>query len=113
MTVSAPRIEARRHKRYKVQTSAKLRHGPTGQPAKEEPAQARDISCGGLFLYAQTMLSPGSEIQVVMMVPRELGLVGNQMVCCHARVVRIHENAKDGKHGVAAKIEKFAAMPQI
>ena len=112
MTVAAPKVEARRHKRYKVQSSAKIRFGNTAQP-KEEPAQARDISCGGLFLYANALLEPGSEIQVVMMVPRELGLVGNQMVCCHARVVRIQENAKDGKHGVAAKIERFAAMPQI
>ena len=73
----------------------------------------RDISTGGMFLYADESFPVGSEIQIVLMLPRELGLVTDRMVCCHATVLRIEDDTPDGKKGIAAVIDRFALMNQI
>ena len=76
-------------------------------------AETRDISTGGVFLYADAQFTVGSEIQIVLMLPRELGLVMDRMVCCHATVLRIEPPNPEGKHGIAAVIDKFAMMNQV
>lgn len=76
-------------------------------------AETRDISTGGMFLYADESFPVGSEIQIVLMLPRELGLVTDRMVCCHATVLRIEDDTPDGKKGIAAVIDRFALMNQI
>jgi hypothetical protein len=76
-------------------------------------AETRDISSGGMFLYADASFDVGSEIQIVLMLPRELGLVTDRMVCCHATVLRIEAPTPDGKHGIAASIDRFALMNQV
>ena len=76
-------------------------------------AETRDISAGGCFLYADESFPVGSEIQIVLMLPRELGLVTDRMVCCHATVLRVEQPNADGKKGIAAMIDRFALMNQI
>lgn len=53
----------------------------------------------------------GSEIDVVIALPEELGSPLSGMVCCHARVVRSDFGVS--QIGVAAQIDRFAAMPQV
>lgn len=77
------------------------------------PAETRDISAGGCFLYAEEAFPVGSEIQIVLMLPRELGLVTDRMVCCHATVLRVEEPNQEGKKGIAAVIDRFALMNQV
>lgn len=77
------------------------------------PAETRDISSGGCFIYADGDFPVGSEIQIVLMLPRELGLITDRMVCCHARVLRVEQPNADGKRGIAATIDRFALMNQI
>ena len=76
-------------------------------------AETRDISTGGVFLYADATFAVGSEIQIVLMLPRELGLVMDRMVCCHATVLRLEPPNAEGKQGIAASIDRFAMMNQI
>jgi len=76
-------------------------------------AETRDISTGGMFLYADESFPVGSEIQIVLMLPRELGLVTDRMVCCHATVLRVEPPTQEGKRGIAAMIDRFALMNQI
>jgi len=76
-------------------------------------AETRDISTGGMFLYADESFPVGSEIQIVLMLPRELGLVTDRMVCCHATVLRIDPPNVEGKRGIAAMIDRFALMNQV
>ncbi len=71
----------------------------------------KDISVGGLFLFTDVPFRAGSEIEVVMMLPKELGLEQSQMVCCHGRIVRVETSA--GQCGIAAQIEKIANLPQM
>ena len=76
-------------------------------------AETRDISTSGMFLYADGSFRVGSEIQVVLMLPREMGLVTGRMVCCHATVLRVETPTDDGKQGIAASIDRFAVMHQV
>ena len=76
-------------------------------------AETRDISTGGMFLYADDQFAVGSEIQIVLMLPRELGISIDRMVCCHATVLRVEEPDANGRCGVAAMIDRFAMMNQV
>jgi c-di-GMP-binding flagellar brake protein YcgR len=81
--------------------------------ARTISAETRDISSGGIFLYADESFAPGSEIHIVLMLPRELGMAEDQLVCCHARVVRNEGPAADGRQGIAAVVERFAMAQQV
>jgi hypothetical protein len=95
----------RKYKRHKTTTPATVRaEGHT------LAATTRDVSLGGLFIFTDAALREGSEIEVVLMLPKELGLPDSQMVCCHGKIVR--SEMVDGQHGVAATIERFQSLPQ-
>jgi PilZ domain-containing protein len=74
-------------------------------------ASTRDISEGGLFLFTDAPFQAGADIEIVLMLPRELGLAAGEMVCCHGTVVRVEVEA--GRCGIAAKIERIAGVPQV
>jgi Tfp pilus assembly protein PilZ len=74
-------------------------------------ASTRDISAGGLFLFTDTPFQAGADIEIVLMLPRELRLPAGEMVCCHGTVVRVEVEA--GRCGIAAKIERIAQLPQV
>ena len=97
---------AKRRVKTKVRATVKA-------ATKNVTAETRDISTGGMFLYADDSFQVGSEIQIVLMLPRELGLVTDRMVCCHATVLRVEEPNQEGKKGIAAVIDRFALMNQV
>ncbi len=77
------------------------------------PAESRDISSRGLFFFTQDSISEASDIELVLMMPREVSPTGPQWVCCHAKVVRVEEDRERGGFGVAAEIKRFQALPEI
>ena len=95
----------RKYKRHKTSTPATIRAG-----GHTLAATTREVSLGGLFIYTDAALREGSEIDVVLMLPKELGLPASEMVCCHGKIVR--SEIVDGQHGVAATIERFQSLPQ-
>jgi hypothetical protein len=95
----------RKYKRHKTTTPATIRAGE-----HTLAATTRDVSLGGLFIYTDAALREGSEIEVILMLPRELGLPASEMVCCHGKIVRCE--VVDGQHGIAATIERFQTVPQ-
>jgi c-di-GMP-binding flagellar brake protein YcgR len=104
----APQPDKRGKRRVKSRVRATVKHN-----SRAFPVETRDISAGGCFLYADEAFPVGSEIQIVLMLPRELGLVTDRMVCCHATVLRVEEVLAEGKKGIAAVIDKFALMNQV
>ncbi len=104
----APQPEHRGKRRVKSRVRATVKTN-----SRSILAETRDISSGGMFLYADSSFEVGSEIQIVLMLPRELGLVTDRMVCCHATVLRIEPPLPDGRHGIAAMIDRFALMNQV
>ena len=65
---------------------------------------ARDISPSGMFLISEARIEDGADIEVVLMMPQELRPKGGRWMSCHAKVVRVEEQGKDGEFGIAAKI---------
>lgn len=74
-------------------------------------ASTQDISQRGLFFFTDAHIEPGSEIDLVVMLPEDIGLPVSGMVCCHGRVVR--SDSGGGQYGVAIEIDRFAPVPQV
>jgi hypothetical protein len=96
----------RRHERIKVTVPATVT--VAGQSLA---ASTKDISIGGLFLFTDAPFEAGKDIEIVLMLPRELGLPASEMVCCHGTVVRVETGA--GRCGIAATINRIAGLPQV
>ena len=95
----------RRHARIPLTVPATIKVGKHAVAAS-----TRDISVGGLFVFTDTPFREGSNIEIVLMLPKELGLPSSDMVCCQGKIVRAEFSA--GRCGLAAEIERFQAFPQ-
>jgi hypothetical protein len=83
----------------------------THDQLQRQAAITRDLSTTGVFLYADERLAQGAKIEVVLMLPAELGLGEKQWACCEASVVRVEDT--EGRVGVAARIERMDVLPEI
>ena len=79
--------------------------------AQKQAAITRDLSMTGIFLYADQQIAMGSKIEVVLMLPAELGLGEKQWACCQASVVRLENGG--GRIGVGARIDRIDVLPEI
>jgi len=78
----------------------------------EISAVTRDLSVGGVFLYTDKRITEGSKLEVVLILPAELGFGEKQWACCQASVLRI-EDGEGQKFGVAASIDRLDLLPEI
>ena len=107
--MSNPR-ERRTAKRTPVQLPVKLR--AQGSKAPEQSAQTRDLSSSGIFLYSESAIAPGAKLELVLMLPSELGLGPGGWTLCQASVVRVEQS--DGKRvGVAATLDRIELLPEL
>lgn len=74
-------------------------------------ASTKDISTRGLFIFTDTRPEIGSEIDIVVTLPEEVGLPLSGMVCCHGRVVR--SDFAGGQYGFAVEIDRLAPVPLV
>ena len=81
--------------------------------APVEAAESRDISSQGLFFFTQAKIEEMTDIELVLLMPPEVSPFGRQWVCCHARVVRVEEDANRKGFGIAAEITRCQALPEI
>ena len=102
--------ERRSRSRVKTRVAVSVR---TADGDLENAGFTRDLSTNGVFLYANSPILEGSELEMVLMLPPELAAGGKRWVCCQAAVVRV-ENG-DGKNGfgVAARIRNMQILPEI
>jgi hypothetical protein len=77
----------------------------------EHSAQTRDVSANGIFLYTESRLEAGSEIELVLILPPELTSGERCWVCCQATVIRIEESG--AQFGVAAQIRRMDLLPEM
>jgi hypothetical protein len=100
-----------RRSRARVVAKLPVRVRSTGANA-ELTAQTRDVSTNGVFLYTDSRMAEGSEVELVLILPPELTSGEKCWVCCHARVLRV-EQGPDKRFGVAAEIERMDILPEI
>jgi c-di-GMP-binding flagellar brake protein YcgR len=84
----------------------------TKQEATQISAVTRDLSATGVFLYTEKQIEQGSKLEVILILPAELGLGEKQWACCQASVVRVEEGG-EGKFGVAATIDRLDLLPEV
>jgi len=77
----------------------------------EVPAHTRDVSANGIFLYSNSKMEQGSEVELVLILPPELTSGERCWVCCQATVVRVEDEGAE--FGVAAQIRRMDILPEI
>jgi hypothetical protein len=77
-----------------------------------ESAEIRDVSARGVCLFLDSPIEQGSPIGFTLTLPAEITLTESIRVQCKGRVVRIEDNAAEGKMAVAAVIEEYEFLPQ-
>jgi hypothetical protein len=78
----------------------------------ELSAQTGDVSTNGVFLYTNSRMAEGSDVELVLILPPELTSGEKCWVCCHARILRVEQGpGKD--FGVAAEIRRMDILPEI
>ena len=105
-----PSKEKRRAPRHQVKVPVQVRL--PGSEAQVVPAVTRDISEAGMYLYSDMTLTEGSQLDLVLILPKEIIGTENQWVCCSARVVRVEEG-NGAENGIAAVVEKLAVLPEL
>jgi len=107
--MARPKQEKRAAPRVQWQLPASVSVRGTGRAQVE----LKDISSRGLFFFTQAKVEADSKLEIVLMMPPELGEFGQKWVCCQATVVRIENDKPHNKIGVAAVIDRCEALPQI
>jgi hypothetical protein len=107
--MSDPKTDKRARSRIPVSIPATLRSKET---ATEVSAITRDLSMGGVFLYTDRRITEGSKLEIVLILPAELGLGEKQWACCQASVIRV-EDGEGRQFGLAATIDRLDMLPEI
>jgi PilZ domain len=101
--------DRRSQKRVPVRLGVSIR-SPQSQPAT---GYSRDLSTNGIFLYADSEMLVGSDLELVLMLPSQLTNGEKRWVCCQASVIRVEPGGEGGRFGVAASIRSIATLPEI
>jgi PilZ domain len=108
-TLMNSKIDRRSRQRVVATLPVRLR---SSAASTEVSAQTRDVSTNGVFLYSESRLSEGADVELVLILPPELTSGEKCWVCCHARVLRVEQGpGKD--FGVAAEIRRMDILPEI
>jgi len=102
--------ERRSQKRTPIHVPVKVR--PKGTEGPEQSALTRDLSSSGIFLYSESALEPGAKLELVVMLPPELGLGSGGWTLCQASVVRVEQSAGKGI-GIAATLDRIDQLPEL
>jgi len=75
----------------------------------ERQGQTRDVSFRGLYFLIDADYQPGSSLELVLTLPRQITMAGDVHIRCFAKVVRVEPH--NGRRGVAASIERYEFLP--
>ena len=102
--------ERRSQKRTPIEVPVKVR--PRDAEGSEQSALTRDLSSSGIFLYSESALEPGAKLELVVMLPQELGLGSGGWTLCQASVVRVEQAGGKGI-GIAATLDSIDHLPEL
>jgi hypothetical protein len=75
----------------------------------ELQGHTRDVSFRGLYFLSDADYLPGSPIEFILTLPREITLAGDVHIRCFAEIVRVEPMEK--KRGIAARIDRYEFLP--
>ena len=76
----------------------------------EHSAETRDVSANGIFLYTQSKMEQGTDVELVLILPPEMTSGEKCWVCCQATIVRVEDGPQ---FGVAAQIRRMDILPEV
>ena len=103
-----PKAERRSRSRLVKRLPVRVRNA---HDSTDVTAHTRDVSTNGVFLYTQSRVVEGAEVEIVLMLPPEFTSGEKCWVCCHAQVLRVESLGED--FGVAAEIRRIDVLPEI
>ena len=81
----------------------------TEPDGNEKRGQTRDVSFRGLYFMIEADFAPGSSIEFILTLPREITLAGDVHIRCFAQIVRVEP--RNGGRGIAARIDRYEFLP--
>ncbi len=100
-------IERRASRRFTMTLPLTVRS--SGTDSSERQGQTRDVSFRGLYFLVDADYAPGSSIEFILTLPREITLAGDVHIRCFAEVIRVEPH--NGRRGVAARIDRYEFLP--
>lgn len=100
--------ERRSSRRFTMVLPLALRLNESSGP-REKQGETRDVSFRGLYFWTDQELEPGSSIEFVLTLPKEITQTHDVRIHCFGRVMRVEPNQKT--QGVAARIERYEFLP--
>ena len=100
--------ERRNSRRFamKLPLSVKV---PAGEAAVERTAETRDVSFRGLYFTVDAGFEPGTPVEFILTLPKEITQAGDVRIRCLGEVVRAEEHGT--QRGVAARIDRYEFLP--
>jgi hypothetical protein len=78
-------------------------NGPDG--ATEKRGETRDVSFRGLFFTTDGEFQPGTQIEFVLTLPKEITQAGDVNIRCYGQVLRVESHHET--RGIAARIDRY------
>src|ERR1700689_492867 len=75
----------------------------------ERQRQTRDVSFRGLYFLIEADFAPGSPIEFILTLPREITMAGDVHIRCFAEIVRVEPH--NGRPGVPPRIDRYEFLP--
>lgn len=105
-----PKRNNRRAERYPYRIPTSVRYP---KATREAMATTGNLSQKGVFFFFDDKVEPGTDIELVLIMPPEIPEFARRWVCCSARVVRVEEKPGQKQVGIAAEITRCEALPEI
>ena len=102
------RAEAERRSGTRIVTRVPTR--VRTQQGADLQAQTRDVSANGVFLYTNSKIEKGTDVELVLILPPELTSGEKCWVCCQATIVRVEDGPE---FGIAAQIRRMDILPEV
>ena len=102
------RHERRAAQRFDFHLPVSIRQCNSGS---EEVGFTQNISARGAFIYTDTQMSEGADIELTLMMPSEITLAENMRVRCKGKVLRVSKATPGSKAGVAVHLDGYEFLP--
>src|ERR1700755_1828577 len=102
--------EKRATRRFALRLPVAVNYAENG--TQKRSAQTRDVSARGISFYVDSPIATGSLIEFTLTLPAEITLTESIRVRCKGTVVRIDDEASNGKMAVAAVIDEYEFLSE-
>ena len=100
--------ERRASRRFTMTLPLTVRtNGPEG--GVDRRGKTRDVGFRGLYFLIAPDFEPGTSIEFILTLPREITMAGDVNIRCFAQIVRVESH--NSRRGIAARIDRYEFLP--